>query len=555
MHTLINQIEKAKPLFEKISRNNYLRAIRDGFIAAMPIVLFSSIFMLVAYVPNIWGFFWSKEVESVILKPYNYSMGILAIVVAGTTAKNLTDSFNRNLPPNRQINHISTLLAAIVGFLIVSVDSVAKNSGFAVEYMGSKGLLAAFVVAFLVPNVYRVCIKYNIRIKMPEQVPPNISQTFTDVIPFAISILILWIFDFMFRYFVGISFAAAIIQFFAPVFTAADGYVGIAIIYGAMALFWFVGIHGPSIVEPAVSAIYYVNIANNLHLYSSGEHAGNILTPGVQQFVATLGGTGATFVITLMFAFLAKSRELKAIGRASAVPVMFGVNEPILFGAPLILNPVFFIPFILAPILNVWLFKAFVDILGMNSFLYVLPWTTPGPIGLILGCGVALLPVLLAIVLLIVDFIVYYPFFKVYDLEKVEEEYAKGQVIVTQDKILEPVNTDTLLSKRILVLCAGGGTSGLLANALAKGAKERDIALITAAGSYGAHMDIMKDYDLIILAPQVASHFQDLKKDADRLGIQCVACEGKQYIDLTRDADKALAFVFHLLDKKGEKKL
>lgn len=555
MHTLINQIEKAKPLFEKISRNNYLRAIRDGFIAAMPIVLFSSIFMLVAYVPNIWGFFWSKEVESVILKPYNYSMGIFAIVVAGTTAKNLTDSFNRNLPPNRQINHISTLLAAIVGFLIVSVDSVAKNSGFAVEYMGSKGLLAAFVVAFLVPNVYRVCIKYNIRIKMPEQVPPNISQTFTDVIPFAISILILWIFDFMFRYFVGISFAAAIIQFFAPVFTAADGYVGIAIIYGAMALFWFVGIHGPSIVEPAVSAIYYVNIANNLHLYSSGEHAGNILTPGVQQFVATLGGTGATFVITLMFAFLAKSRELKAIGRASAVPVMFGVNEPILFGAPLILNPVFFIPFILAPILNVWLFKAFVDILGMNSFLYVLPWTTPGPIGLILGCGVALLPVLLAIVLLIVDFIVYYPFFKVYDLEKVEEEYAKGQVIVTQDKILEPVNTDTLLSKRILVLCAGGGTSGLLANALAKGAKERDIALITAAGSYGAHMDIMKDYDLIILAPQVASHFQDLKKDADRLGIQCVACEGKQYIDLTRDADKALAFVFHLLDKKGEKKL
>lgn len=551
MNTLINQIEKAKPFFEMISRNNYLRAIRDGFISAMPIVLFSSIFMLVAYVPNIWGFFWDQHIQDLILKPYNYSMGILAIVVAGTTAKNLTDSFNRDLPANRQVNHISTLIAAIVGFLMVSVDTVSKGTGFSVDYMGSKGLLAAFVVAFLVPNVYRFCIRHNIRISMPEQVPPNISQTFTDVIPFAFSILILWIFDMVFRYYVGTSFAAAIIQFFSPIFTAADGYAGLAIIYGAMAMFWFVGIHGPSIVEPAVSAIYYVNIANNLHLYSSGEHAANILTPGVQQFVATLGGTGATFVITLMFAFMAKSRELKAIGRASAVPVMFGVNEPILFGAPLILNPVFFIPFILAPILNVWLFKAFVDLLGMNSFLYVLPWTTPGPIGLILGCGVALLPVLLAIALLVIDFIIYYPFFKVYDLQKVEEERAKGQDIL-QEEATEEIDADTLKSKRVLVLCAGGGTSGLLANALAKGAKARDIPLITAAGSYGAHMDIMKDFDLIILAPQVASHYQDLKKDADRLGIQSVACEGKQYIDLTRDADKALAFVFHLLDEGGE---
>lgn len=550
MNTLINQIEKAKPLFEAISRNNYLRAIRDGFISAMPIVLFSSIFMLVAYVPNIWGFFWDENIQSLILKPYNYSMGILAVVVAGTTAKNLTDSFNRNLPTNRQVNHISTLIAGIVGFLLISVDTIAKGSGFSIEYMGSKGLITAFAVAFLVPNVYRFCMKRNIRITMPEQVPPNISQTFTDVIPFALSILLLWIFDMIFRFYVGASFAAAVIQFFTPIFTAADGYFGLALIYGAMAMFWFVGIHGPSIVEPAVAAIYYVNIASNLDAYSSGNHAANILTPGVQQFVATLGGTGATFVITLMFAFLAKSRELKAIGRASAVPVMFGVNEPILFGAPLILNPVFFIPFIFAPIVNVWLFKAFVDILGMNSFLYVLPWTTPGPIGLILGTGIALLPILLAIVLLATDFIIYYPFFKVYDLQKVEEERAKGQNIIRESENV-CIDAGMMTSKRVLVLCAGGGTSGLLANALAKGAQARDIPLITAAGSYGAHMDIMKDYDLIILAPQVASHYAELRKDTDRLGIRSIACEGKAYIDLTRDADKALAFVFQQLQEEG----
>lgn len=545
MDKIITKIEQAKPFFEKVSRNVYLKAIRDGFISAMPVVLFSSIFMLVAYVPNIFGFYWSAEIEAMILKPYNYSMGILAVIVAGTTAKNLCDSFNRDMPINRQINNISTLMAGIVGFLVLGVDSI--EGGFSSGFMGSKGLLTAFLVAFIVCNVYKFCVKRNITIRMPEQVPPNISQTFADVIPFAFSTLLLAGFDIVFRNLTGICFAQAVIEFFKPLFTAADGYVGLAIIYGSMSLFWFVGIHGPSIVEPAVSAIYYVNIANNLELFQNGSHAANILTPGVQQFVATLGGTGATLVITLMFAFLSKSKELKAVGRASSVPVIFGVNEPILFSAPLILNPIFFIPFVFAPVLNVWLFKAFVDVLGMNSFMYILPWTTPGPLGIILGCGISLLSILFAVVVLVVDFIIYYPFFKVYDKQKVEEEKQKGVEEVEEEKV--EVNADVLKSKRILVLCAGGGTSGLLANALSKAADQKGISLITAAGSYGAHMDMLKDYDLVVLAPQVANYYDILKKDTEKLGVQCVACQGKQYIELTRNPDKALEFVFSILDK------
>ena len=546
MNKLIKSIEKLNPYFEAVARNKYLKAIKDGFISAMPIILFSSIFMLIAYVPNIFGFYWSKTVEDFLMKPYNYSMGVLGLVVAGTTCYNLTKSLNRDMPVDNQINEISTMMCSMIGFMVVAVDSI--KDGFASGYMGSKGLLTAFLVAFFTANIYKFCIKRNITIKMPDAVPPNISQTFKDVIPFAACVLILTIFDFFFRKQFDICFAQAVIQVFQPLFTAADGYVGLAIIYGAMAMFWFVGIQGPSIVEPAVSAIYYVNIANNLQLYQAGKHAANILTPGVQQFVATLGGTGATLMITLMFAFMAKSKELKAIGRASSIPVLFGVNEPILFGAPLILNPVFFVPFICAPILNVWLFKIFVDYIGMNSFLYILPWTTPGPLGLFLGCGMAIKALILAILLLVVDFIVYYPFFKVYDHEKCEEEREKGLEKVGAEEEQIEVDGDTLKSKRILVLCAGGGTSGLLANALKKGAEEQNIPLITAAGAYGAHADIMKNFDLIVLAPQVASFYQDLKKDTDRLGIKCVACEGKQYISLTRDPDAALKFVFKILE-------
>ena len=104
-------------------------------------------------------------------------------------------------------------------------------------------------------------------------------------------------------------------------------------------------------------------------------------------------------------------------------------------------------------------------------------------------------------------------------------------------------STSGLSGKKVLVLCAGGGTSGLLANALAKAAEERGIDLESAAGAYGAHLDIMPDFDLVVLAPQVASYYEDLKLDADRMGVKATACEGRQYIALTRNGEAALEFV------------
>lgn len=561
MNGLVNQIEKMKPFFEKVSRNKYLRAIKDGFIAGMPIIIFSSIFMLIAYVPNIWGFYWSDEVTALIVKPYNYSMGILGMLVAGTTAKNLTDSFNRDLPATNQINNIATLVTAIIGFLLLSSDSI--GGGFGSGYLGTAGLLSAFVAAFITVNVYNFFIKRNITIKMPSEVPPNIAQTFKDIFPLSAAILIMYAIDLVVRQVVGINFAQAVIQLFQPLFTAADGYLGIAIIYGAMAMFWFIGIHGPSIVEPAISAIALINIDKNLALLDAGQQATNIITPGLQYFVATMGGTGATLVVPYMFMLLAKSKQNKAIGRAAVVPTSFGVNEPILFGAPLVLNPVFFVPFIAAPILNVWIFKFFVEVLGMNSFSYVLPWTTPGPLGLILGTGFAGMSFVLAIVLIVVDVLIYYPFFKVYDNQILAQEAAADAQVVSDAKtqtVVEPVvekvaevkeepvvseaiQTSDNFSKKVLVLCAGGGTSGLLSNALNKAAKEYNVDISSAAGAYGAHQDMLKDYDLVILAPQVASNYQDIKKDTDRLGIKLTKTEGMEYINLTRDPKGSLEYV------------
>ncbi|MDT0700497.1 lactose-specific PTS transporter subunit EIIC [Staphylococcus chromogenes] len=576
MNKLIGFIEKGKPFFEKLSRNIYLRAIRDGFISAMPVILFSSIFLLIAYVPNIFGFTWPKHIEAAIMKPYGYTMGVVGLLVAGTTAKALTDAYNRRLESTNQINFISTMLASICGFLFLAANPL-EEGGFANAFMGTKGLLTAFLSAFVTVIIYNICVKNNVTIKMPKEVPPNISQVFKDLIPFTLVILVLYSLDLTVRALINTNVAEAIVKLFEPLFTAADGYVGITLIFGAFALFWFVGIHGPSIVEPAIAAITYANIETNFKMLQAGEHADKILTPGTQMFIVTMGGTGATLVVPFIFMWLSKSKRNKAIGRASVVPTFFGVNEPILFGAPIVLNPVFFIPFITAPIVNVWIFKFFVDVLGMNSFSVVLPWTTPGPLGIIMGTGFEVWAFVLALVLIVIDVLIYYPFFKVYDKQILEDELKgidgsdelrskvsdnfdtkKADAVIAssvgttsaqetkadQTQTQEAKSADDITEQtNVLVLCAGGGTSGLLANALNQAAAEHHKPVTAAAGSYGAHMDIMKEYDLVILAPQVASNYEDIKQDTDRLGIKLAKTQGAEYIKLTRDGEGALQFV------------
>ena len=561
MHKLIELIEKGKPFFEKISRNKYLRAIRDGFIAGMPVILFSSIFILIAYVPNAWGFHWSKEIENFLMTPYSYSMGILAFFVGGTTAKALTDSVNRDLPATNQINFLSTMLASMVGFLLMAAEP-AKEGGFLTAFMGTKGLLTAFIAAFVTVNVYKVCVKNNVTIRMPDEVPPNISQVFKDLIPFTVSVVLLYGLELIVKGGLGVTVAESIGTLLAPLFSAADGYLGITLIFGAYAFFWFVGIHGPSIVEPAIAAITYANIDANLSLSQAGQHADKVITSGTQMFIVTMGGTGATLIVPFLFMWLCKSERNRAIGRASVVPTFFGVNEPILFGAPIVLNPIFFIPFIFAPIANVWIFKFFVDTLGMNSFTANLPWVTPGPLGIVLGTNFQVLSFILAALLVVVDVVIYYPFVKVYDEQILEEERSGKANDELKEKVAANFNTakaDAILEKagvedapaentiteetNVLVLCAGGGTSGLLANALNKAAAEYKVPVKAAAGGYGAHREMLPEFDLVILAPQVASNFEDMKAETDKLGIKLAKTEGAQYIKLTRDGQGALAFV------------
>ena len=218
--------------------------------------------------------------------------------------------------------------------------------------------------------------------------------------------------------------------------------------------------------------------------------------------------------------------------------------------------------------------------------MYTLPWTVPGPIGTIMGLGFQPLAFVMLALILVVDFVLYYPFFRAYDAQKCAEEAEISQEelaaknaekaaklsdafqgkadakSVAAGAAAEAVKADApaavateattasdLNGKRVLVLCQGGGTSGLLANALAKAAKERGINLETAAEAYGNHVDMLPDFDLVVLAPQAASYLADLQKDCERVGNKRVACRGKQYIELSQNGDKSLAFVSEQLSK------
>ncbi len=282
--------------------------------------------------------------------------------------------------------------------------------------------------------------------------------------------------------------------------------------------------------------------------------------------IGELGGTGATFIVPIIFLLFMRSKQLKAVGKASVVPVMFAVNEPLLFAAPIILNPYFLIPFLFAPVANVLIGKFFIDFLGMNGFIYAMPWALPGPIGTFIDTNFQPISLVLVVVLLVVDFLIYYPFCKAYDnvlckqeAETLAEEEAEetkavktaaapaveAPVVETASATEASAAPSALKGKdlRVLVLCAGAGTSALLANALKEGADELGIDITANAGAYGSHYAIMDQYNVIVLAPQVRTYYNEMKADTDRLGITLLSPKGKQYIDLTKDPKGAVAWI------------
>lgn len=561
MNAVIKQLEKMKPFFDRFTANTYVSAMRNGLIAPMYVLLFSSLFMMIGYIPNTWGFYWSDEIMSLILKPYDFTMGMFGLIITMTISKSLAEILNQKMPVRKKINVVATMVSAISVYLIMMADPI--EGGISIEYLGSSGMLAGMIIAFIIPNIYKFAIKRNLTIKLPDEVPPNISETFACLIAYSLTIAFFWIFDIIFRELSGgMNVAEALISVLNPIFSMADSYFGLSLLFGATAFFQFLGLNGPDVVFPAVKPAMFMNLAANQDAYAAGLQPTHALTNSSYDMAIAMGGTGATLVLVLMFAFLAKSKANKAVGRAATIPVLFAVNEPLTFGAPLIMNPMFFIPFMLAPIANSILLKFFIDVLGMSGFIMEVPWTMPGILGLPLGTNLDPLSFVLVGVILLVDAVIYYPFFKVYDNERYQMEQEEKDNDNNDDNEISLTELKGKIGSvkkdlNVLVLCAGGGTSGLFANSLNKNKetiKETfDIDVNAQASHYGQHSSIIQDYDVIVLAPQVSSHYENLKEEAAQYSASVIKTSGKEYIEFTRDSDKAMRYILNIISEGEDK--
>lgn len=592
MDAIVKMLEKHQPFFEKISRNIYLQAIKDGFLGCMPIVLTSSIFLLIATLPGVVGITLPQPLIDWCNKLYNFTMGVMGIMVAGTTAKNFTASMNRRMPAGKVLNDGSTMVAAQCSMLLLAVTQFTTKfngselSVFDCTSMGTRGLFSAYIAAFITVWVYKFCVSRDLTIKLPKEVPGAIAQNFRDIIPFGGAVIICGIIDVIVRNLMGVPFSELLIKLLSPLFTAAETYPGLILIQAATAFFWFIGVHGPSIVQPGIDPIRLANQAENLQVLLAGGHPAHSLTFNM-SLVGEFGGTGATFIVPLLLILFMKSKQLKAVGKASIVPVAFAVNEPLLFGAPMILNPYMLIPFVTAGCVNVSVAKFFIDNVGMNGFSFVVPWATPAPIGIFITTNFQLIALVFVAIIILLDAIIYLPFLKAYDKLLCDQEAERAAELG-----LEPNGTAAIAAKpsapaveqatasvettvaaadskpvadqpkpaadasakkdvdglKVLVLCAGAGTSAMLANAIKEGAAQTGENIAPSAGAYGQHTAIMDQYDVIVLAPQVRSYYNDMKADTDRLGIKLLAPRGKEYIDLTRDPAGAIKWLRENLD-------
>lgn len=592
MDAIVKMLEKHQPFFEKISRNVYLQAIKDGFLGCMPIVLTSSIFLLIATLPGVVGITLPQPLIDWCNKLYNFTMGVMGIMVAGTTAKNFTASMNRRMPAGKVLNDGSTMVAAQCSMLLLAVTQFTTKfngselSVFDCTSMGTRGLFSAYIAAFITVWVYKFCVSRDLTIKLPKEVPGAIAQNFRDIIPFGGAVIICGIIDVVVRNLMGVPFSELLIKLLSPLFTAAETYPGLILIQAATAFFWFIGVHGPSIVQPGIDPIRLANQAENLQVLLAGGHPAHSLTFNM-SLVGEFGGTGATFIVPLLLILFMKSKQLKAVGKASIVPVAFAVNKPLLFGAPMILNPYMLIPFVAAGCVNVSVAKFFIDNVGMNGFSFVVPWATPAPIGIFITTNFQLIALVFVAIIILLDAIIYLPFLKAYDKLLCDQEAeraaeldlesdgaatiaanAPAPAVEQATASVEPTAAaadsepvadqpepaaDASAKKdvdglKVLVLCAGAGTSAMLANAIKEGAAQTGENIASSAGAYGQHTAIMDQYDVIVLAPQVRSYYNDMKADTDRLGIKLLAPRGKEYIDLTRDPAGAIKWLRENLD-------
>ena len=414
---------RISPVAGKISSQRHIIAIRDGFIAAMPFMIVGSFLLVFVYPPfsaeSSWGFArsWlalSGKYESQILTPFNMTMGIMSIYITAAIAYNLARRY--------QLDPFMTAMLALMGFLLVSAPQA--NGNMPTVALGGVGIFTAVIVAIYVTELTRFLKHHNIGIRLPPQVPSNIKQSFDLLIPILAVIITLYPISMGVQALFDQLLPQAIMALFQPLISAADSLPAILLAVLICHLLWFAGIHGSAIVSGMLQAFWLTNLGLNQTDLAAGLPLTHIMTEAFWNFLIVIGGSGATFGLVLLF-LRSKSVHLRAMGKLSLVPSMFNINEPVIFGTPIVMNPTFFIPFILSPMINAVVAYTAVTTNLLPHMISLVPWTSPAPIGAAWAMGWDFRVTVLVLLLMALSALIYYPFFKVYEKQLLAQEQAE----------------------------------------------------------------------------------------------------------------------------------
>ena len=423
---MIQKLEKVLlPIGNKLGQQKHLQAISTGMMMTLALIVIGSLFLIIANPPinldlvdkntsNIFLQFminWKEFAVAnydVITKPFNFTMGIVGLMTCFSIAYTLASDY--------KLNNTSSALIALVSFLLVAAPIEDGNIGM--KYLGTDGLFIGIIIALISVEITHIIDKFDWKFKN-EQIPPAVLNFMNSLIPLFLNIVIIYGFSIIVFSLTNQTIPDLIMNIISPALNIGNNIWGYLIILTFANLLWLFGINGTSIIFPIVFAIGINNTGINADLVNQGKTPEMIMN--LQMFrIAVLGGAGNTLGLTILM-MKSKAQQLKSLGKLSIVPGVCGINEPIIFGAPIVFNPILAIPFLITPVVCVGL-GYFAQHIGIISKGYIVdPSFSPFFIQAYLS-SLDFRNVLFFCGLVVISIVIYYPFFKVYEKQLLTEE-------------------------------------------------------------------------------------------------------------------------------------
>lgn len=423
MNKFIN--EKLIPVAMKFSANKVLISIRDGLSYTMILAIIGSIFMLIASFP-VPG--WPEWLDKVGVSQYLWqgvdgTFNLLGMLASFTVAYSYAKELKQE--------GVGVGILSFCSFLIVTpLVKTKTTSGIDMAYMGAKGMFTAIIIALVSVRIYKFFIDKNIRIKMPDSVPPAVSSSFVALIP-GVVICTMWLLVYALLDAFRLPNLHNVISTIlgGPIGFLGGSVFGTAIIVALNSMFWFVGINGGNIVNQIMQPIWLGNLQSNMEAYKQGKALKYIFTQPFMDNYVYIGGGGATLGLVIAIALIARkkkaSQRTKALAPLTLVPGLFNINEPAMFGIPIVMNVLLLIPFIAVPVLNLAI-AYFATYTGMVPYTRTTAtWTMPPVISGFLTTG-SIRASILQIILIAMDIAIYIMFYRAVEKQFLADE-SKGE--------------------------------------------------------------------------------------------------------------------------------